>query len=67
MLLTKREMEIFELLIKNNYSTDEIAQIIGVSPRTVRNHISNVIGKLGVESRTQAIIALLKNGLINID
>ena len=30
-------------------------------------HISNVIGKLGVESRTQAIIALLKNGLINID
>ena len=29
-------------------------------------HISNVIGKLGVESRTQAIITLLKNGMINI-
>lgn len=66
MLLTKREMEIFELLIKNNYSTDEIAQIIGVSPRTVRNHISNVIGKLGVTSRTQAIITLMKNGIINV-
>ncbi|MGM9970693.1 MAG: LuxR C-terminal-related transcriptional regulator, partial [Anaeroplasma sp.] len=35
--------------------------------KTVRNHISNVIGKLGVSSRSQAIVTLLKNGLIKID
>lgn len=64
--LTKREREIFSLLL-DNYSTSDIADKLIISEKTVRNHISNVIGKLGVESRTQAIITLLKNGLINID
>lgn len=64
--LTKREREIFSLLL-DNYSTSDIAENLNISEKTVRNHISNVIGKLGVESRTQAIITLLKNGLINID
>lgn len=66
MFLTNREKEIFEYLIKDNLKTDEIAQKIGVTSRTVRNHISNVIGKLGVTSRSQAIITLVKNGIIKI-
>ena len=63
--LTARELEIFKLLLENK-TTIEIASKLNISEKTVRNHISNVIGKLGVESRTQAIITLLKNGMINI-
>ncbi len=58
-LLTIREKEIFKLLIKNNTTTD-IANILKISEKTVRNHISNVIQKLGVTGRSQAIIELLK-------
>ena len=53
--LTQREREIFELLV-NNYDTEEIADELGISSKTVRNHISNVIQKLGVKGRSQAII-----------
>lgn len=58
-LLTKREKDIFDLLILNN-STKDIASILLISEKTVRNHISNVIQKLGVKGRTQAIVELLK-------
>lgn len=58
-ILTKREKEIFNLLVIN-YSTSDIALKLGISEKTVRNHISNVIQKLGVSSRSQAIIELLK-------
>ncbi|MDE5565812.1 MAG: LuxR C-terminal-related transcriptional regulator [Anaeroplasmataceae bacterium] len=63
--LTPRELEIFQLLIKNE-TTKSIAEELGISDKTVRNHISNVIGKLGVTSRTQAIIMLAKSGMIKI-
>lgn len=65
-ILTEREYEIFTLLVQP-YTTDDIAKKLNISTKTARNHISNVIGKLGVTSRTQAIIMLLKNGLIKID
>lgn len=63
--LTPRELEIFKLLIENE-TTKSIAKKLSISDKTVRNHISNVIGKLGVTSRTQAIIMLVKSGMINI-
>lgn len=63
--LTPRELEIFKLLI-NNETTKSIADKLMISDKTVRNHISNVIGKLGVSSRTQAIIIILKSGMIKI-
>ena len=58
-LLTKREKEIFTLLIQS-YTTKEIAKQLYISEKTVRNHISNVIQKLGVESRIQAVLKLIK-------
>ena len=58
-ILTKREKEIFELLICN-YSILEISKLLGISDKTVRNHISNVIQKLGVTSRSSAVVELLK-------
>lgn len=58
-ILTPREKEIFELLI-DNYDTKEIAKKLGISEKTVRNHISNVMQKLGVNGRASAVVELLK-------
>lgn len=64
-LLTKREKEIFELLVRNK-STKEIASTLGISEKTVRNHISNTMQKLGVNGRCNAIIELLKLEVISL-
>ena len=64
-IITKREKEIFELLI-NNKSTKDISIILNISEKTVRNHISNVMQKLDVINRTNAIIELIKLKEINI-
>lgn len=58
-ILTSREKEIFELLI-NNMNTREIAYKLGISEKTVRNHISNVMQKLCVKGRAAAVVELLK-------
>lgn len=58
-ILTEREKEVFNLLVKNK-TTEEIANILHISEKTVRNHVSNTIQKLGVKGRSQAIIELLK-------
>lgn len=63
--LTKREKQIFDLLV-NNYDSEEIAQVLCISSKTVRNHISNVIQKLGVKSRSHAVIELIKMNEIKI-
>ena len=59
MILTNREKEVFELLI-SNMSTKEIADKLKISEKTVRNHISNVMQKLGVKGRAGAVVELLK-------
>ena len=58
-ILTARERMVFELLI-NNMSTKEIASELEISEKTVRNHISNVMQKLGVKGRACAVVELLK-------
>lgn len=64
-ILTKREKEVFDLLVLN-FSTTNIAKKLKISDKTVRNHISNVIGKIGVNSRSQAIVELIKLNEIKI-
>ncbi len=64
-ILTKREKEVFELLIKNK-STKEIAEHLDISEKTVRNHISNAMQKLGVKGRAGAVVELLKLGEISL-
>ncbi len=64
-ILTKREQEVFELLILDK-TTKDIARFLGISEKTVRNHISNTIQKLGVTGRTQAVIELIKLELLTI-
>lgn len=58
-ILTNQERRIFELIISNK-STEEIAYMLNVSPKTVRNHISNVIQKLGVKGRAHAVVELIR-------
>lgn len=64
-ILTTREMEVFSLLVKN-YTTKEISNELGISEKTVRNHISNVMQKLGVKGRSSAVIELLKLNEISL-
>ena len=54
-ILTNREKEVFELLVLNK-STKEIADKLKISEKTVRNHVSNTIQKLGVKGRSGAIV-----------
>lgn len=58
-ILTKREKEVFDLLVLNK-STKEIADILEINEKTVRNHISNVMQKLSVKGRAQAVVELIK-------
>ena len=64
-ILTKREKEVFELLILNK-TTKDIASILNISEKTVRNHISNTMQKLSVKGRAQAVVELIKLGEISL-
>jgi LuxR family transcriptional regulator of spore coat protein len=64
-ILTKREKEVFDLLVQNKI-TKEIADTLNISEKTVRNHISNVMQKLGVKGRAAAVVELLKIGEISL-
>ena len=64
-ILTKREHEVFELLIENK-TTSEIAKKLKISEKTVRNHISNAMQKLGVKGRAGAVVELLKLGELSL-
>ena len=64
-ILTNREKEVFQLLVKNK-STKEIADKLKISEKTVRNHVSNTIQKLGVKGRAGPVVELLKLGEITL-
>jgi DNA-binding NarL/FixJ family response regulator len=60
--LTEREREVLELVARG-LSNAEIQRRLVVSPKTVRNHVSNIIGKLQVADRSQAIVRAREAGL----
>ncbi len=64
-ILTLREREVFELLVQN-LTTREIAGKMFISEKTVRNHISNVMQKLNVKGRSQAVVELIRLGELKI-
>jgi DNA-binding CsgD family transcriptional regulator len=61
--LTQREQEILNYLAKGN-SGIEIARRLNIAPLTVRTHIRNLMGKLGVHSRLEAVAFGIKHGLV---
>jgi len=64
-ILTNREKEVFNLLILN-HTTKDIAENLNISEKTVRNHISNAIQKIGVKGRAAAVVELLRLGEISL-
>jgi DNA-binding NarL/FixJ family response regulator len=60
--LTPREHEVLDLVARGRSNTD-IARVLGVSGKTVRNHVSNIFAKLQVADRAQAIVRARSAGL----
>ena len=61
--LTERETEILRLL-SGGYSNKEIANSLRVAEGTVKNHVSNILSKLGVRDRTRAVLKALELGIV---
>lgn len=62
--LTGREHEIL-LLVARGSANKQIARQLGINERTARTHVSNILGKLGLTSRTQAALYALREGLVS--
>ena len=60
--LSDRESEVLEALCQG-MSNKEMAEVLFVSPETIKSHVSTVIGKLGVKDRTQAVISAIRAGM----
>ncbi|KUM74563.1 helix-turn-helix transcriptional regulator [Streptomyces sp. ISL-22] len=61
-LLSERELQVF-LLLSHGYSNREIAALLGVTERTIKAHMAQILAKLGVESRLQAGLVAFAHGL----
>jgi DNA-binding NarL/FixJ family response regulator len=61
--LTERETEILRLMA-GGYSNKEIANSLGVAEGTVKNHVSNILSKLGVRDRTRAVLKAFESGIV---
>jgi len=61
--LTKREVEVLRLMA-GGYSNREIAEALGTSEGTIKNHTSSILSKLGVRDRTRAVLRGLELGYI---
>lgn len=64
--LTERELEVLKLVARGE-SNSEISQHLVISEGTVRSHVSNILGKLHLASRTQATLYALRQGLASLD
>ncbi len=62
--LTERERDVLSLMIEGLNNT-QIAGRLTVSPSTVKSHVSNILSKLGVASRTEAVALALRQKLVN--
>jgi len=63
--LSDRERQVL-MLMTDGKSNREIGEDIGISEGTVRFHVSNLMGKLGVSDRTHAVVTALKRGIIKL-
>lgn len=63
--LSKREMEVLSCVVRG-MSNKEIALLLGISHQTVKNHVTAILRKFGVEDRTQAVVYALKRGWVQL-
>jgi NarL family two-component system response regulator LiaR len=64
--LTDRELEVLRLMARG-YSNQEIARMLVLSAATIHSHVSRILAKLNVSSRTQAVIYALRARMVNIE
>jgi DNA-binding NarL/FixJ family response regulator len=62
--LTPRELEVVQL-VGAGKPNKEIASELGIGERTARTHVSNILGKIGLSSRTQAALWAVREGLVD--
>jgi DNA-binding NarL/FixJ family response regulator len=63
--LTERELEVLRML-STGANTAEMARSLGITTKTLRNHISNTYHKLGIYDRAQAVILAVREGLVDV-
>ncbi len=63
--LTAREREVLQMM-STGFGNKEIAARLGISPNTVKFHVRQILAKLGVETRTQAVSTAIRRGLVTI-
>jgi two-component system, NarL family, response regulator LiaR len=64
--LTERELSILQLMTEGK-SNQEIADDLYLAMGTVKNNVSNILGKLQANDRTQAVLAALREGIVDLD
>ncbi|WP_176709986.1 response regulator transcription factor [Streptomyces sp. Wb2n-11] len=64
-LLTVRERQILVLISQGN-SNRRVAKALGISEKTVKNHLSAVFMKVGASDRTQAVVMGIRSGIVSI-
>ena len=64
--LTARELEVLQGIVAGR-SNKEIGAALGISEGTVKAHVNNILGKLGVADRTQAVTTALQRGIVHLD
>ena len=64
-VLTKREIEVLKLLAEGLFNK-EIAYMLSISEKTVKNHVSNIFKKINVSDRTQAAVYAIRNNIVEI-
>lgn len=63
--LTDREMQVLNLVAAGRRNR-EIAELLKVSVKTVEFHLSNILGKLGAQSRTEAVVRAWQTGILRL-
>ncbi|MFZ3576897.1 response regulator [Virgibacillus sp. DJP39] len=65
-LLTRRECEVLQLLAEGK-SNRGVADSLYISEKTVKNHVSNILQKMNVNDRTQAVVAAIRKGWVELE
>jgi DNA-binding NarL/FixJ family response regulator len=63
--LTERELEVLEQLA-SGLSNKRIARALGISEHTAKFHVNGILAKLGASSRTEAVVAAARRGLVTL-
>ncbi|WP_026672382.1 response regulator [Alkalihalobacterium bogoriense] len=65
-ILTRRECEVLQLMT-DGHSNRMIGEALYISEKTVKNHVSNILQKMNVNDRTQAVVESIKNGWVKVN